>query len=548
MALCIAFLVATCIRIVVSGLWFIPKYHAIGLMLRRIAFQMMFVLSGVFLLPVLSMILRSTDTRRLSCPYNHYLDFRANTPDFLDYFVERNVSCTRCTEWSKYGTEDERCRTVCTFNVTQPLEYKVLKDAIQVSDDDLSRVYLIPINLLEVYFLVVFMQIQRNIFTRVLDLVEFLPAPTRFIEAKFGSILDRLQTKAGYIFASYRHEQALFYFTFTQIKLFVLFFASLFPIFPIDEVKDQAVTIIPWMFFIASLIIATTQFFGQPYISVLHNYVNGVGYLVGGIAALIAALVVMGVSITPALGDTFYVLLFVGPIVTAVVIPFFARKNADLVPTTYHLEDVVERDKALTQSYKRRMNKVFNLVGDADEEEDIEPKRQKPEKDPIMAVIQKLREKFRKKAEGEEEKEKKKKKEDGEEEEELSYDPEFKVIEFALASLSPIHVQKAISKRVRAMRHARDIWASVEELKEADMVIVVKEMLDHADHLLDVASFNSLVKLLSMSMLFVSLCAGWGLGSGTALWVHGSDPTVKSLDFYLRCNAENGVFPEFGTY
>jgi hypothetical protein len=80
------------------------------------------------------------------------------------------------------------------------------------------------------------------------------------------------------------------------------------------------------------------------------------------------------------------------------------------------------------------------------------------------------------------------------------------------------------------------------------MVVVVKEMFDHANHILDVVSFNSLVKLLEISIIFVSACAGWGLGGGTAIWKLGSDPSVKSLDYYLRCNAQDGVFPAYGSY
>jgi hypothetical protein len=135
-----------------------------------------------------------------------------------------------------------------------------------------------------VYFLAVFLQVERYIFTQTLDILEMLPAPTQHVEAKFASLLPVLTTSAGYLFQSYHHSQALFYFTVTQVKLFVLFFASLLPIFPVQEVKNIAIYAIPWMLCAVSIIIALAQIKIIPYVSILHNIVNGVGYFIGGIA------------------------------------------------------------------------------------------------------------------------------------------------------------------------------------------------------------------------------------------------------------------------
>jgi hypothetical protein len=516
------------LRTLVAVLWFFPKYRKISLMLRRMSFQALFTLSGVVLLPILSMILRSTDTKRITCAWGYYLDFHSNTPGFLDYFVARNVTCTRCTDWSMY-TSASRCREMCTFNTTFPLEYKVLKDAEQVSEDDLSRVYLIPINLLEVYFLAAFVQIQRMVFTRILDIIETLPAPTRFLDAKFGSVLAALETKAAYIFKAVRHKQSLFYFTFTQIKLFVLFFASLFPIFPVDEVKNLSLRLIPWMFFIVSIVISMVQFFGRPYISALHNWINGIGYLVGSIAALVAALVVSGISVATSIGDGLYIMLFVSPILTALIMPFFTRKSMDVLPTSYHLADVCERDKSLTRSYKQKRNKVKHhdemLAAEEEMEEQKEKKKKKKKKTKGLCS---------KAAEGEEE--------------ELSYDPNYRVQEFSLGSYARIHIQRGILKKAKEVKNAREYWVPLDEIVEKDMVVYVREVFRHANHLLDVFSFNSLTTLLSLSVMFVSMCTGWGLGGATALWKFGSSPELDSLDYYLRCNAIDGVFPEFGTY
>jgi cytochrome bd-type quinol oxidase subunit 2 len=145
----IAFLVATVIRIGVGVAWFFPTFQRISLKLRRLSFQVLFVLAGVVLVPVLSMILRSTDTKKVTCPYNHFMDFRSNTPTFIDYFMERTILCQNCsrTAASSQFKDITQCSEVCIYNTSFPLEYKVLKDAQQVNEDDLSRIYLIPINL-----------------------------------------------------------------------------------------------------------------------------------------------------------------------------------------------------------------------------------------------------------------------------------------------------------------------------------------------------------------------------------------------------------------
>jgi hypothetical protein len=65
-------------------------------MLRRRFFQPIAVLSGITLLPILSMILRSTDAQRRACEWFEFLDFKSNTDNFLDYFLLRNATCMPC--------------------------------------------------------------------------------------------------------------------------------------------------------------------------------------------------------------------------------------------------------------------------------------------------------------------------------------------------------------------------------------------------------------------------------------------------------------------
>jgi hypothetical protein len=375
---------------------------------------------------------------------------------------------------------------------------------------------------------------------RVLDLIEFLPGPTMFLETKFASIVSRLETSAGYIFQSFRHKQALFYFTFTQIKMFVLFFASLFPIFPVDEIKDMAIKIIPWMFFAVSLVIAMTQFFGTPYVSILHNIVNGFGYFVGGIAAMIAALAVSGSDISPKVGDTFLILIFLCQPIIALLVPLFARGDPNLMPTAYHLEDVLERDRWLTRAFKKKRDKAKNLVVEASSSESEEERRKEREqRKKAYADAVKQREKKKK------ERKKRREPDPSNEEELLDFDPKFSVEEFTVTKYAPIHVQKGMNKKAPGMKYARDVWGILPVIKEADVHEATLEMFDMANKLLDAVSFNRLVLLLDISVIFVSACLGWGVGAGTALWKKScSEDLAISSEYYLRCNMDaNGTFP-----
>jgi hypothetical protein len=500
----VTLLVAAIIRGCVAGLYFFPTIRRLSLKIRRRCFQLIVVLSGVTLLPILSMILRSTDTKTVTCGYMEFRDFKSNTTNFVDYFMRRNTTCEKCTSPSLKVYPDD-CGRVCTFN-TSKLEYKVLKDAEQVNDDDLSRIYLIPINLLEVYFLAVFLQLERYIFTRILDILEMLPSPTQHVEAKFASLLSLLTTSAGYLFESYRHSQALFYFTFTQVKLFVLFFASLLPIFPVQEVKDIAMYVIPWMFFAVSLVIALTQFKVIPYVSILHNIVNGVGYFIGGVAAMLSALSVGGSAVNQELGDAFVVLIFVSPIAAALIVPFFAKKDSGLKPVSYELQDVYNAEGRLCRLDERE-NKTES--GSNDESSSLEL-----DEDPSDSKG------------GKKDK------------------PEVVLKNFLLMNYAPIHVQKgSVAANRGEMRKAKIIWRTT-DVDSTHVDNATAEMVDLSDRVLDCLSFNSMVNLLNVSVIFVSACCGWGLGAGTAVWKKGTRGTAEAIKYYLRCNMDaEGNYP-----
>jgi hypothetical protein len=501
--LTVAVLVAAMLRSIVAGCYLIPKFRLFSLKLRRLFFKMVVVLSGVTLLPILGMILRSTDTKNVHCQFREFMDFRSNTPDFLAYFTKRNASCVTCTKASM--RRDALCDDICSFNASMPLEYAVLKDAPQVNNDDLSDVYLIPINLLEVYFLAIFLQGQRAIFTRIFDLLECLPAPTELLEIKFASILIQLKSSAGFIFNSYKYEQALFYFTFTQIKLFVLFFASLFPIFPVEAIKDASLTLVSWMFFGVSLLIALLQIFIRPYVSILHNVVTGIGYGIGAISALFSALAVLGKTFPDVLGDTFLILIVVAPITSAFIVPLFARKHWHFKPIPYTLRDVM----------RRRDKIVAEVRPDDSDIDDLQ----------VPKVVQ-----------------------DTDDDEEKHEEEEDYREVLRLAEYYPIIVQKGMKKRWETIKPAAALW------KETGVIAsrirkATKEMLALADRVLDCVSFNSLVTLLNVSIIFVSCCCGYGLGAGTATWKKGTSGTAEALKIYPRCNMDDaGNYPAYGTY
>jgi hypothetical protein len=422
--------------------------------------------------------------------------------------MKRNASCVKCTKASM--RRDKLCDQICSFNASLPLEYAVLKDAPHVNNDDLSGVYLIPINLLEVYFLAIFIQGQRAIFTRLFDLLECLPAPTELLEIKFASILIQLKTSAGYIFISYKYRQALFYFSFTQIKLFVLFFASLLPIFPVEQIRDASLTLVSWMFFAVSLLIALLQVFIRPYVSILHNVVTGIGYGVGAVSALFSALAVMGKALPAALGDLFLILIVVAPIISALMVPFFARKHWHFKPIPYTLRNVLkQRDKVVAEV------KLHSILPDDSELDDVqEPKPMQDTDD---------------------------------EEENHEEEEDYREV-LRLAEYYPIIVQKGMKEKWEVVKPAAALWKET-GIMASRVRKATTEMLALADRVLDCVSFNSLVTLLNVSIIFVSCCCGYGLGAATATWKKGTSETAEALTIYPRCNMDDaGNYPAYGTY
>lgn len=477
---CYLFIVAFGFRIICSFVYMLGILTNIFIKLRRIGFKLVITLCGVILLSVLNMILQSTNTAPVTCQYFQFYDFKSKPESFLKYFMKRDAGCANCSKPVVLQNPDV-CK-VCFYNGT--LSYNVLSEAPQVSDIELSKTYMIPIALLETYFLVFFLQLIRNLFIASLDIVEAIPTPTLFVQAKFLTAVQTLQSTGCYIFASYRHNQALYYFTFTQIKLFVLFFASLFPIFPSPEIQQSAAQIISWMFFIASLIISLSQLLSRPYISILHNIVNGISYLVGSLAALISALKVNDRTkdaIPSAVGKVFLILVFVVPVVTTLIVPFFAKLDPNDKPTKYSLPAIERRQRQLTKSLKPGLldDDEFNEFDKIDDDDDDRPH-------------------------------------------------DLVIPDFSLAMFAPIHVKQGIDKKNKSIKKGRfeHIYCKV-TLREEDFDQASEEMLFVTDRILDTMSVAYLDNIMTLSVIICSSCLGWGLGAGIAIWKTGD---------YMKCN------------
>ncbi|OHT06121.1 hypothetical protein TRFO_25986 [Tritrichomonas foetus] len=502
-----ALLTGFSLRLLFNIAWFFPLTYRIFKRLRRLAFKSVVLVSGLVLLPVLNMVLQSTSTTKITCDYYQFYDFRSNTESFVQYFMKRpNQGCINCSKISANTVPP--CTSICYYDPERaPLQYKVLSDSNQVTENDLSSIYLVPVVLLEIYFLAIFLQMERQIFQNNLDIVTSLPGPTKNIECKFVSLVNILNSSGVYLFPSYRFNQALYYFNFTQIKNFVSFFASLFPVFPVPSVQEYAAKIIPWLFFIASITISFSQLFTTPYTSILHNVINGFSYFVGGIAALFAALQVGGlVKLPSAVGNVLFVLIFVTPIGTALISPLFLRADVALRPCSFNLPRLIKWDKKLLQIQKRRRNKG---------------KRNDSSDESIsMAFFDEL------------------------ENEDRVHD--LQVGSFSLLKLAPIQIQKGIKKKVSGFsQKAADVWKCVDVI-ENEIDDAAKEMLEMADDLLDCQSNNAMSMILNISVIFCSLCLGWALGSGVATWKKISN---NNDEYYLRCNMfENGTYPAYGTY
>lgn len=542
--------IGMCLRLLISCAWLArpmeDKIFNIFKKLKGIAYKGMLFLTGIVLLPILKMVLSASATTEVKCNWYQYYDFRSNTDSFLQYFMARkSIGCVNCSKYS--ANHVSPCNSICYYEPEQfPLLYKVLIDSGHISETELTDVFLIPTVLLEIFYLAIFIQLLRQIYCTTLDILTFLPGPTKNVECKFQTLIYTLTTSGVATFRSYRYKSALYYFTFTQSKLFVLFLTSLLTVIPIDILKENSQRIIPWIYFLANIIISASQMFSSPYVSILHNIINFVSYLVSGIASLVVGLHVCEIIKMPSvLGNLLFIIIIIAPIATALITPFFARRDKFLVPTQYDLVKIVDWDSKLNKNLRRKRDKARALQrkrekirsrsDDEDDGLDDDILYQDEESSVSISYFNKA-----------------KKKKDQER-------PHDQLVgRFNLIKLAPIEVQEGIkytpaevngeevSDNENFRDTAREIWPKV-DIEEENFDRTKNEMLDSSNKLIDCIAYNNLMRLLNLSIIISSACLGWCLSSGIVQWQRVLGP--DSEKYYLRCNAfNNGTYPAYGTY
>ncbi|KAK8845022.1 hypothetical protein M9Y10_021198 [Tritrichomonas musculus] len=539
--------IGMCLRVLITASWLaFPLQNSVFKIfntLKKIAYKGMIFLTGIVLLPILKMVLNASATTDIKCNWYQFFDFRSNTDSFLQYFMKRpGQGCTNCTKYSANFVSP--CNSTCYYDPKQfPLSYTVLIDSPQITETELTSVYLIPTVLLEIFYLAVFIQLLRQIYCTSLDILTYLPAPTKVVECKFQTLLNTLTSAGIGTFNTYRFKSALYYFTFTQTKLFVLFLTSLLTVIPIPAVKANAQRIIPWIFFLTSIIISASQIFYSPYVSRLHNIVNIVSYIVSGIAALLVGFHVCEIfKLPPIVGNILMIVIIAAPIITAILVPFFVNFDKLVIPTKYDLVKLQNWDSFLNKLL--RFRKKYDIAkqqkkdrkrGEGDDDIDFDQDGILLQDEPSTSVSI-----F-----------KPKKKNDAEER-----DHDTVISNFNLLKLAPIHVQEGLkyapgetetAKNDCTYANVTNVWDRAEHIDESDFDKATDEMLATANKLLDCISYNNLMRLLNLSIIISSACLGWGLGAGVVQWKRVLGP--NGSDLYVRCNAfNNGTYPAYGTY
>ena len=480
----VVFIVFFALKLLLALLFLVDKFNSRLLWMRRKAFQGIVILTGLVLLPVVNLVLQSTEVNQEACPYGEYYDFNvSNQTSFVGYFSNHPAGCTPCLDLT-YSIRD--CYILCTKNYTYYVKFA--SKAKYISETDLTAIYTVPITLLEIYFLFILTQLLQYLFKQSRGIIEALPAPTTNVEAKFSSVIERLKSTGGYIFSSYTHKRSLFYFDFQQFKTFVLFLSSLFPIFPASPneegriiIREKAPLIIGLIFTVVCLGIAFFNLFFDPYRSNLHNRANMVSYFTGFLTSLIAVIRVLYQDTPPIVGTIAYLAVIIVPIIATLVIPLFTKFDVAKRPTAYKLKDINKKQEQLRHRRRKR-------------DESSETSSRSEELDSID-------------------------------------DLDFSIPSWDTLRIAPTHVQMGIdSKQKGYEKDVEEIWRKM-EVREGDFVDATDELFNVADKLLDATSYGFLNFILDVSTMFVSFAAGWGLGGGVARW--------KTQNDYTQCSVYN---------
>ncbi|EAY03460.1 hypothetical protein TVAG_412640 [Trichomonas vaginalis G3] len=455
------------IRLLLAILYFFDKTAPKLVELRRLAFKGIIILTTLVIIPVCNLLLRATDLEDVFCEYNQYYYYNQSGENFIEYFMEHIGSgCQVCNWKSSYWTP---CMTACRFNAT--LAQKAGREARYLSEFDVANSYTIPMVLIQVFFLFILIQIEFYIFKQHRTIIEFLPAPTTDLDAKFTSVVKNLHTSGGYVFESYTHKHSMFNFDFTQFKAFVLFATSVFPIFPSASVSSQAPFIITVIFTAVCALICIYNLVQNPYKSRLHNVVNTVDYLVSTITSLIACIATK-LTINPVIGTVAYFAVFIVPFVVTFVSPFFIKFDPSMRPVKYALKDIMRKQKKFRLEKNRKKKKKGEQDFDLEDSESSSGKE----------------------------------------------DPDFTVGDFDSIAICPTYIQ--IGRASRAKNYepkVRKVWTKF-DLKQGDLDQATKDIFDLIDEMLDSSSFIAIDNLLGFATIYSSICLGWGVGNSIALW------------------------------
>ncbi|KAK8883488.1 hypothetical protein M9Y10_042580 [Tritrichomonas musculus] len=201
-----------------------------------------------------------------------------------------------------------------------------------------------------------------------MNIITLLPAPTNNIECKFQTLINNLSAAPLNVFRSYKYYSSFYHFRFTIVKYIVMFIIYLFTIYALTEDEDikDNLSVFIFLYFAFSLIsfiIAESNFFRSPYVSILQNIVNLFSYSVSGIISFLTGLHTSHlIQLSSYSGNIFMAFIIITPISTNLITHFFAKKDPLLVPTSFNLHKIEKWDKKLNRllNFRREQVKARN--------------------------------------------------------------------------------------------------------------------------------------------------------------------------------------------
>ncbi|KAK8841771.1 hypothetical protein M9Y10_026720 [Tritrichomonas musculus] len=524
------------IRLIINVIWLIKpferKVFKIFQFLHWIAYKGMYFLAGVSLIPLLGIALKASTTASHGCEYQYYFDTKSNADSFLSYFTKKESYCEKCTISSIES--DPSCQKACSLDYdANAFFYNFVIDS-SVYFSTFQELYFIPIFIFNLFYLSFFILGLRIIYKKAMEVLVILPAPTSSIECKFQTLINTLNSSPLSLFRSYRYENAFYSLSFSEAKLFIYFWTNFTfcGILPIPYIYDPI--ILCFIVSFASFFISESQFFSSPYISNLHNIVNFFSYLIAGVSSLFVGLHVSYLFVMPQqLSMFFLIIVIITPILTALVTPFFIKKDPLLVPTKFDLLKIERWDKKLNQlidfrkqqmKAKKYKRKIFrsedeeNYIDDDDDDDKISVLEE-----PSVSISFYQNDKFQR-------------------------DRNYSVNNFDLLKLAPIKVQEMLnnSKETEFKECIEKLWPKI-NINDECFDKAAKEMIHSSNLLIDCIFYKNLIRLFNFFLIFSSACLGWCLASGIERWQR--ILYQRGSEYYLRCNMfQNGTFPSYGSY